>query len=215
MISSPRHSGTATIDRIWPPMIDSDVASSSCALAVSTAARSSSTRRSTARLARTGSRRRGRGRAALRPARSRDTATVKRSLSLSERSRIATWVARGSSSKVASTTPRASRSARAGRRAAAAPCRCGARRPGRPRPVGDLRQVDDRARRDQPIAEVVVVGLVADPHRDRAPDRCGSPSSRQSPSSSAISQRPAASTGMRSPSRSTAEPLVERRSRKM
>ena len=54
-MSSPRHSGTASIDRIWPPMIDSLDDSSSCAFAVSTAARSASTRRSTARLARTGS----------------------------------------------------------------------------------------------------------------------------------------------------------------
>ena len=39
-MSSPRHSGIASIDRIWPPMIDSLDDSSSCAFAVSTAARS-------------------------------------------------------------------------------------------------------------------------------------------------------------------------------
>ena len=38
------------------------------------------------------------------PGRSRDTASAKRSLSASERSRIATWVAFGSSSNVAATT---------------------------------------------------------------------------------------------------------------
>jgi len=47
--SSPRHSGTARIDRIWPPR-STRFDSASCAFAVSTAARSLRTRRSTARL---------------------------------------------------------------------------------------------------------------------------------------------------------------------
>ena len=71
-MSSPRHSGTAIIDRIWPPMIDSLDDSSSCAFAVSTAARSASTRRSTARLARTGSTPSARGSRPARCARHRE-----------------------------------------------------------------------------------------------------------------------------------------------
>ena len=79
-MSSPRHSGTAIIDRICPPMIDSLDDSSSCAFAVSTAARSASTRRSTARLARTGS---DRLRRRCASGAARDTASANRSLSVS------------------------------------------------------------------------------------------------------------------------------------
>jgi len=109
VISSPRQSGIATMERICPPRIDSEVASSSAALAVRMAARSSRTRRSTARLARIGSTVRRapspvEGARRARPSRWRASATVKRSLSLSERSRTETCVARGRSWNAASTT---------------------------------------------------------------------------------------------------------------
>ena len=104
-MSSPRHSGTAMTLLMWPPMIDSDDEISCWASAVRMAARSASTRRKIARLARMGSI----AGSLVRPGwpcttapRARWLASVKRSLSASERSRIVTWVARGRISKVAS-----------------------------------------------------------------------------------------------------------------
>jgi DNA-binding response OmpR family regulator len=80
--------------------------------------------------------------------------------------------------------------------------------------VGDRGQVHDRPRRDQPVAEIAgVVGVVADPHRDPhrvvVDCRAGARRRRRArPPSARL-----ASTGIRLPSRSIAEPLVERRSR--
>ena len=166
-MSSPRHSGTASIDRIWPPMIDSLVDSSSCAFAVSTAARSASTRRSTRatrahRIRSVRERRRGIGALArhreresilvvLGAQQDRDVGRARQQLERRRDDRL---------DHLAGLEPRAERLQRL----------VDAQRLGRLaiELIGDLRQVHDRARRDQAIAGVVF-GLVADPHRD--PDR--------------------------------------------
>ena len=155
-------------------------------------------------------RRRG---AARCPGAARDTASANRSLSaLGAQQDRDVGRARQQLERRRDAWPRSPRPARAARRAAAAPCRRAARRPGSPSIWSATagRSMIER----EAISRSPRSSSASSPIRTATrTGSCGLPSSRTSPSASAISQRAAASTGIRSPSRSIAEPLVERRSR--